>query len=318
MSAAAETTASADTAAERTAAEKTVHLIHRIVVQRVRRLTTGMVRVVFGGEGLDGFVSSGIGDEYLRVFFPASQRDEPILPFPTDDGYWDYPEGVTPAEMRTYTVRGWDEAARELTIDFVVHDGGIAAAWALDAQPGDVVGVNTPRGLYAPPEDIRWQLLVADATGLPAAARLAETAPAGVRTRIVLEVASAEDEQHLTLPAGVELHWVHGGNGHGPTRLAEIVASAELPDGPGYVWVAGETRATRGVRKHLRHTLGLPASAYKVIGYWTEGAEEWRDRFDALSDEDRARLSALWDVEEGTDAESITDAYEAELEKLGL
>jgi NADPH-dependent ferric siderophore reductase len=196
-----------------------VNRIHRIEVLRVDRLTPGMMRVVFGGAGLEGFTSTGVGDEYFRIFFPFEQRGEPTLPSATDDGYWEYPDDVEPAPLRTYTVRRWDEAARELTIDFVVHDGGIAAAWALAAQPGDIVGVNTPRGLYNPPAAIDWQLLVADATGLPAALRLAESAPAGVRTRVVIEVSSAADEQTAALPSGVELHWLHGGNGHGPTRI---------------------------------------------------------------------------------------------------
>lgn len=295
----------------------TVNLIHRIVVERVRRLSPGMVRIVFGGDGLDGFVSTGIGDEYFRVFFPAEGQHEPNLPFPTEDGYWDFVEGVEPAPMRTYTVRGWDAEAAELTIDFVVHDGGVAAAWALNARPGDVVGVNTPKGLYDPPAEIEWQLLIADATGLPAAARLAENAPAGVRTRVVLEVSSPEDELDFSVAEGVELHWVHGGNGHAPTRIEEILRASELPSGPGYVWVAGETKATRGVRKHLRHELKLPASAYKVIGYWTENAEAWRERYESLDQGTHARLMAMWD-DDTRPAEDIEEAYEAELEKLGL
>jgi NADPH-dependent ferric siderophore reductase len=290
--------------------------IHRIVVARVTRLTPGMMRVVFTGD-LENFASTGIGDEYFRIFFPLDQRGEPTLPFAIEDGYWDYPDGVEPAPLRTYTVRNWNVATGELTVDFVVHDGGIAAAWALNAQPGDVVGVNTPRGLYDPPAEITWQLLVADATGLPAAARLAESAPEGVRTRVVLEVTSPDHEQPIALRPGVELHWVHGGNGHEPTRLEEIVRSAELPTGPGYVWVAGETKATRGVRRYLRHELALPVANYKVVGYWTENAEQWRERYDSLPETDRAHLAAMWEDEE-RDAEEIEDEYDAELEKLGL
>ncbi|MGF6822109.1 NADPH-dependent ferric siderophore reductase [Microbacterium sp. ZKA21] len=294
-----------------------VNLVHRIVAQRVERLSPGMVRIVFGGEGLDGFVSTGVGDEYFRVFFPKDDQAEPNLPFPTEDGYWDFPEGVEPAPMRTYTVRAWDAAAQEITIDFVVHDGGVAAAWALRARPGDVVGVNTPKGLYAPEDGIEWQLLIADATGLPAAARLAETAPTGVRTRVVVEVASADDELEITVADGVELHWVHGGNGHGPTRIEDILRASDLPDGPGYVWVAGETKATRGVRRHLRHELKLPSTAYKVIGYWTANAEEWREKYNSLDETTLGRLTAMWDDQTRSE-EEIEDEYEAELEKLGL
>ena len=54
-----------------------VNLIHRAEVTSVTRLTPGMVRIEFGGEGLDGFVSSGVGDEFLRLFLPPSGHDEP-------------------------------------------------------------------------------------------------------------------------------------------------------------------------------------------------------------------------------------------------
>ncbi len=294
-----------------------VNRVHRVEVVEVERLTPGMVRIVFAGDGLEGFLSSGVGDEYLRLFLPKTGHDEPVLPSPTEDGYWEFPDGVDSTEVRTYTVRSWDAVFGRLVIDFVVHEGGIAATWALGAQPGHVVGVNTPRGLYDPPEGIRWQLLVADATGLPAALRLAEQAPAGVRTRVVLEVGEPADEQHVDLPADVELTWVHGGNGHGPSRVEDIVRASEFPREPGYVWVAGETRVTRGVRKHLRHELRLPSTAYKVVGYWTANSEQWSERFESLPDTVRDRLRAMWD-DETRDAEEVEDEYEATLEAHGL
>jgi len=295
----------------------TVNRVHRVEVVEVVQLTPGMRRVVFGGDGLAEFVSSGVGDEYLRLFLPKEGHDEPILPEPTGDGYWTFPDGVDSTEVRTYTVRSWDPDEGRLTIDFVVHDGGVAARWALGVQPGCVAGVNTPRGLYAAPEGVRWQLLVADATGLPAALRLAQQAPAGVRTRVVLEVADAADEQLVAVPDGVVVDWVHGGNGHGPSRLEHIVRASDLPAEPGYVWVAGEARATRAVRRYLRHELKLPPSGYKVIGYWTENAEQWMERYEALPEDLRARLREMW-ADETRDLEEVTDEYEATLESHGL
>jgi len=294
-----------------------VNLVHRVEVADITPLTPGMVRIVFTGEGLEGFESSGVGDEYLRLFLPPEGHGEPTLPEPTEDGYWRFAEDAEPAAVRTYTVRDWDADARRLTLDFVVHDGGVAARWALGAVRGNVAGVNTPRGLYAPRDDIAWQLLVADATGLPAALRLAGNPPVGVRTRVVIEVAGAEDEQQVTLPAGVEFVWVHGGNGHGPSRLEEIVRANRLPREPGYVWVAGEARAARAIRRYLRHELGLAADAYKVVGYWTENLEQWRERYEALPADIRTRLRDMWD-DQDRDVEDVTDEYEATLESLGL
>lgn len=293
-----------------------INRICRIVVQRVRRLTPGMMRIEFTGD-LGDFESTGIGDEYVRLFLPGPGQDAPTMPIATDDGYWKFPDGVEPSPVRCYTIRAWEPEKGRLTIDFVVHEGGIAAAWALRAQAGDVLALNTPRGLYEPAGDITWRLLVADATGLPAALRLLEQAPAGVRTRAVLEVASPQDRQPIEVPRDADVQWVVGGNGHGPSRLDQIVRGTEFPAGPGYIWVAGEARTTRLARKYLRHELRLPGTTYKIVGYWTEAAEVWQRKYEELPESTRSALAAMWD-DATRDAEDIEDEYQDALERLGL
>ena len=70
-----------------------INRIHQVQVHRVRRLAPGMIRIDFVGD-LEGFVTTGVGDEYVRVFLPGEGQTEPTLPIPTDDGYWKFPEGV--------------------------------------------------------------------------------------------------------------------------------------------------------------------------------------------------------------------------------
>lgn len=276
-------------------------------------LGPGMVRITLGGPGLHGFASTGVGDEYLRLFLPDPQTGELRLPVASGES-WEYPDGVQPGPLRTYTVRRFDAAAGHLVVDVVLHEGGIAATWARDVRPGSSIGVNTPCGLYAAPSDIRWRLLVADAPGVPAAMRLLEDGDPAVRTRAILEVPDARHE--LPAPEGCDVTWVHGGNGHGPSRIEEIVRSVQFPAEPGYVWVAGETRVTRAVRKYLRHELKLPAGAYKVVGYWNERGEEWNARYAALDEEVKRSLAAIW--ESSRDEEDIMDEYTERLELLGL
>jgi NADPH-dependent ferric siderophore reductase len=280
-------------------------------VVRTEDLTPAMRRVVLG---VPGYASTGVGDEYLRLIFPVRREDAPILPTVTD-GNLDY-GSIDLKTMRTYTVRDFAPDRDEVTIDFVIHEGGVAAEWARAAAPGDRIGLNTPDGIYHPPAGLSWQFLVADCAALPAAARLIESAPAGVRTLAVLEVPDSSHHLDLAVPPGVEVTWVYGGNGHGRSRLEQIVRSLPRPDGVGYVWVGGETRELRGVRRYLRRELGLPSSAYKTMGYWTDGAEHWRDRFAALDDEIKASLYAIW--ESGADEGEIEIEYDERLAKLGL
>jgi NADPH-dependent ferric siderophore reductase len=291
--------------------------IHRAEVLRVSDLVPGLRRVVLGGPGLADFETTGVGDEYLRWFLAdGSDADgEPRLPVPSGQG-WEWPDGVEPAPVRTYTVRDWDAGAGELTVDVVLHEGGVAAEWARGAQPGDVVGVNSPDGMYDPPADLEWQLLVTDLTGFPAATRILRQTDPTVRSRLVVEVPSVEQRYDVELPPEVDVRWIVGGNGVAPSRIEQVVRSAERPEGVGYVWVVGEASVLRAVRKHVRHELGLPATAYKVVAYWRENSEEWNARYAALDPQVREELLAIWDTDR--DEEEIEDEWSARLVELGL
>ena len=295
--------------------------IYRAEVLSVQRLSPAMVRVTFGGAGLATFASSGVGDEYLRVFLPhGPDRRDVSLPFGTPGGGWDWPDGTIKAPLRTYTVRAMRIDPVEIDLDFVIHPGGVAATWARDAARGDVVGLNRPTGLYDPPADLDWQLLVSDQAGLPALGRLLATAPPHVRTRAVVEVPDADHRIELPTGPHIEVTWIDGGNGHAPSRLDEVVRSAPAPDGDagsGYIWVAGESGCLRSVRKHLRRERGLSADRFKVVGYWVVESEEWNSRYAALPQQVREELLAMW-TDESRDVEEVEDEYVDRLERLGL
>lgn len=292
----------------------------RATVIGATALTPGMVRIVFGGLG--AFTSAGIGDEYLRLHFPVPATGEFVLPEvdpnATNGRGWIYPEGREPSPCQPYTVRRFDARRGEMTIDFVVHEGGIASDWAQSAKSGDVLYVGESRGLYEPPAHTDWQIFVTDATGLPALGRLVENLPAHVRATAIVEVADPSHEQQIESAADVEFVWLHGtGNGIAASALPEAIRRLSIPEGSGYVWVAGESGMLRDIRKYLRHDLGLPADAYKVIGYWTYKAEEWRARYDALDETIKARLDAVWD-DTDRDEEDIRDEVDRTLENAGL
>ena len=53
------------------------------------------------------------------------------------------------------------------------------------------------------------------------------------------------------------------------SALAELVRGLSWPEGDGYFWMAGESAQMRDIRRHVRHELGRPSSAYDVMGYWS-------------------------------------------------
>lgn len=283
-----------------------------------RYLTPGMVRLTFGGAGLEGYPSTGVADEYMRFFFPNEKTGRLHLPHIDELGRWTYPDGGQEAiRCSTYTVRAYRPDAGELDIDFVVHEGGLASEWAQKARPGDRITVNRPRGIATPPTDATWQLLVCDATGLPALSRMLEQSPKNLQTRVFVEVALAEHELDLPHHDFATVTWLHrSGNGVAPSRLADVVKAMPVSPTPGYIWVAGEQKVVRSIRKYVRQELKLPTERYELVAYWTHEGEAWKAGWQALPQEIKDAIDASWSS--GRDIEDLRDEYYATLEKYGL
>ncbi|QBJ98534.1 siderophore-interacting protein [Rhodococcus sp. ABRD24] len=284
-------------------------------VSHVVRLTPNMQRVTLRGGDLTRFTSSGDPDERLLVAFPPEEADRPPTPQPVGQG-WEFP-GPARTELRSYTVRRWDAATHEMDIDFAVHDGGAAVRWALQARPGQVLGVTAASGWYEPSTGTAWQLLIADMTALPAVGRIVEGLEPGVRVHVIAEVTTSADEQHLATAGDVSYTWLHGtGNGVGPSVLASTARRWLRPDGQGYVWFAGEAGVSREVRRWVRHDLGWPTGRYDVIGYWRADKEAWTERYEQVRERIEAAQTAA--LAAGGDFDSVRDAVDAAMDQAGL
>ncbi|GAA2726896.1 siderophore-interacting protein [Cellulomonas aerilata] len=252
-------------------------------VVRTERIAPAMVRVVLGGPGLAGYAPSSSADSYVKaVFLPPAAPD--VLPRDQDDRVdLDALRDVLPADqpvrLRSYTVRVWDGAAGELTLDFVVHgDAGLAGPWAARARPGDTLLLLGPGGAYSPSPDADWHLLVADESAIPAAAVVLERLPAGARAVALLEVDGPADEVPLDVPAGAQVRWVHrSGRPVGEALVAEV-RGLRWADGVPHAFVHGEAGFVKELRAHLRIERGVPVENLSVSGYWRLGADDegWR------------------------------------------
>ena len=198
-------------------------------------LTDHLVRLVL--DGLDGFESTGVPDEWVGLVVPGQ------------------------FQSRYYTVRSFDGG--ELTLDVVVHDVGLVTEWAMRDCVGDTVTITEPKSSFAPPADAAWLLLVGDLTAMPAMARILETHP-DLPTYVLAEV---PDDLAGYLPGHAQVTWLAPPSA-GQSALAEVVTGIDWPEGEGYFWMAGESAQMRAIRKHLMRDIGLPTSHYDVMGYW--------------------------------------------------
>lgn len=206
------------------------------------RITDHLLRLRLGGEGLSGFASTGVPDEWVGLVVPGQ------------------------FQSRYYTVRSF--TGGELVLDVVVHDVGLVTEWA---QLPDVVGqrvvVTEPKGSFTLPDGARWLMLVGDLTAMPAMARISEEVD--LPTRVWAEV---PERPAGYLPEGSDVTWL-AQPGDGQSSLAEVVGDLVWPEGEGYFWMAGESAQMRAIRKHLMRERRLPSTAYDVMGYWRGGAQ---------------------------------------------
>ncbi|QGV82880.1 siderophore-interacting protein [Streptomyces ficellus] len=244
---------------------------------RTERLTPHMVRIVLGGDGLAGLAADEFTDHYIKLLFAPPGVTYPE-PFDMTRIREEFPREQWPT-TRTYTVRAWDAAQREMTVDFVVHgDEGLAGPWAANARVGETVRFLGPGGGYAPDPAADWHLLVGDESALPAIAASLERLPEDAVGRAFIEIESPDDEQKIALPPGVELHWLHRGTRPVGEALLTAVRTLDFPPGDVHAFVHGEAGFVKDLRRHLRLERQVPRERLSISGYWRLGKsdEAWR------------------------------------------
>lgn len=230
----------------------------RARVLRTETLGPGLIRVVLGGDGLSGFAPE-FADSYVKLIFGD-------------------PDGPD-RRQRTYTVRAFDPAACELTLDVVVHGAeGLAGPWAAQASAGDEVLLQGPGGGYTPSTEAEWHLLAGDESALPAIAVALERLPPGSAAQAFIEVHGPEDELDLAASDAAVLTWLHRGASPVGERLVEAVRSWPIPPGTGHLFVHGEAGTVKSLRRYLRLERGLPMEQLSISGYWRLGVDDegWR------------------------------------------
>lgn len=249
-------------------------LVHASVVRR-QQVTPHMVRVTLGGGDLERYEYKGF-DQWFRLAIPVSD-DSALDRLPEKFGVGGYlryltlPKGTRPV-IRNYTVRAYRSDPAEIDIDFVVHGtDGVAAPWAVSAEPGDEVAfIDQGCGWKPVPAD--WNLLIADESGLPAVAGVLRDMPRDAQGHAIIELFDAADRQQLNEPAGVTVHWVERAPGVEPGSAAlPALRSLEFLSGSVYAFAVGESSVATGARRHLVSERGVPKSNVTFCGYWKRG-----------------------------------------------
>lgn len=215
-----------------------------------------MLRVTLGGSELAGFPADSAGGYVKLQLGTRPDSDKPLV--------------------RTYTVRHFDVEAAELDIDFVVHESeGPAANWALSCTAGDQLKVGGPGPRKSLNMQADWFLLVGDMSALPAISVNLERLHSDATGYAILEVIHADDQQSISVPAGVKVDWIVNPTPEAPNQyLVDAVHALPWLDGEPSVWVAGELNASLVIRDFLKTQRNVTRQQMYASSYWQIGKTE--------------------------------------------
>ena len=243
-------------------------------VADIAQVTPRMRRVAFHGDDLGRFERPD--QLHCRLIFQPKGVSAPLWPQLDDRGHVVWPKAQKLA-TRVYTIRGIDAARGMIEIDFALHDKpGPATQWALQAAPGDIVGILGPAADGPRPAD--FYVLAGDETGLPGIARILAELDRAARGVAFIEIADRAERQSLTKPAGVDVHWLYRGEMlSGPAGLLpEALRGVDWPSdlARAFFWGGCEHKAFREIHRLLRNDVGLPRERQVLYSHWHRALSE--------------------------------------------
>ncbi|HEY5981711.1 MAG TPA: siderophore-interacting protein [Microlunatus sp.] len=242
-------------------------------VLRKEWLSPGMVRLHFVGADVRSLSELTFTDHYVKLLFPPAGADY-RWPFDPELIRAERPAADWPV-TRTYTIRSFDPAAGEMTIDFVVHgDAGLAGPWAATVEPGTSIGFHGPGGAYAPDPAATAHLLVGDEAALPAIAATLDALPDGAAAEVFVEVADADHQIPLRQTRRTRLTWVHRGSAPYGAPLASAVRETWVRDAEAQVFVHGNADLVKDLRRFLFVDHQHDRALVSISGYWRTGLNE--------------------------------------------
>ncbi|WP_126971533.1 siderophore-interacting protein [Gynurincola endophyticus] len=250
-------------------------------VTRKEFITPHFVRVFLTADELEQFANTTIGDNNKILVPPDGVKEVHFPELNATTHEWIHPPKELAPAVRTYTHRGLNLERKELIIDFVSHgDEGPASKWALNAKPGDQLGIlmrTDPKELV-PVAD--WYLLAGDATAIPVLSAVLEALPASARGVCIIEVHGKEDEQQLPAKAAIDFVWLHNDQPQQGSRLFEEVKKVTIPEGAKFGHVAAEFNSVKNIRAYLRKEKGWTSDELYAYSYWKAGVAEDKSQSD--------------------------------------
>ncbi len=249
---------------QKTAAPRPVNFSELRLLERSFPLP-GLTRLTLTVDEASELINDGL---HVKLMLPSDRTRDPVWPSVGANGVTRWPDGRDSLHVRYFTFRAVRPESGEVDIDVVQHSGGVISDWALNAAPGERIGVMGPGG-GQPPAEQQGLLIAGDETALPAIARILETCGQEASGTIVIAFPDDIEPSRYLPPSCLKVVPL------APHLFRQDVASVVQEIGAEHrvenAWFGGEYTNAQALRKIFKQELGLSQGKQLSVAYWREG-----------------------------------------------
>lgn len=242
--------------------------IRMLEVLKTEWLTPYIKSITLTGENLDDFISESFED-HVKLYFPPSGKIKPSLPQLNPNGSLDTSGMKDGTIVRDFTPRRFNTLKKEVEFQFFIHHDRPASTWAVQAQPGDFIGMSGPKKSLIIPTEFDWYLMLGDETAIPALGRFLDELSTERSVTVVIETDQPAPSSLFKSAKNFHIQWVN--KSLNPTSLHDYIAQWSIPSGEGFVWGAGEYAIMRALYSELINTKKIDKSRMRISSYWEKG-----------------------------------------------
>ncbi|RKS87371.1 NADPH-dependent ferric siderophore reductase [Orbus hercynius] len=244
-----------------------------LTVTNIVSLSSNLIRIVLCCDKKLAVDPNWIGP-HLKLLFPAENSQDIIFPQTNEENKIIWQDGVR-ERVRTYSIRDYNENDNSLSVDFVVHQHGVATSWAQQAKIGDCIGLVAMGSKNRFDETVKFVLL-GDIAAMPAICYTLEHLPAKQHVTAIIEVRDEQDKVTLNLPESATLSWLVTPKDQ-PSQLISTLTQLKLDtaDSQLVFWGGMESSLAQSLRHYIKAQFtALSGDCVRLISYWREGYAE--------------------------------------------
>ncbi|MDF7669844.1 siderophore-interacting protein [Orbaceae bacterium ESL0721] len=255
--------------------KKRVLINARLTVSDVKQISPNFIRICFTCDKPLTVNPLWIGP-HLKLLFADPKTENLTFPEFDENNKINWKDGLR-ERVRTYSIRNYDADTYQLTVDFIIHQSGIATVWAQQAKIGDQIGlVNMGAKCQFNDANIKDQtlVLIGDDSALPTICYTLENLPKSTKAIAFIEVNNRENVIDFPNREQITIDWTIRESGNLSQLIEKVMKLTTLPNSEKlFFWGGMEGSLAQLLRNNLKNRYS-ELDKIQIISYWRAGFAE--------------------------------------------